>query len=120
VLVTHAHFDHIFDVPYIAKRTGATVIGTESTANILRAYGIAERPLITVRVGEDYHFNRFSLRAIPSLHSPIDHKHYFSSQSAPPGMKAPLTLEQMHPEGGTLGYLIRIGGHEILAFGGMS
>jgi L-ascorbate metabolism protein UlaG (beta-lactamase superfamily) len=120
VLVTHAHYDHIFDVPYIAERTGATVIGSESTANILRAYGIADRQLITVRGAEDYQFNGFSLRVIPSLHSPLDHKHYFSSQSAPPGMKAPLTLQQIHPEGGTLAYLIRIGAHEILAFGGMN
>jgi L-ascorbate metabolism protein UlaG (beta-lactamase superfamily) len=120
VLVTHAHYDHIFDVPYIAERTGATVVGSESTTNILRAYGIAERQLITVRGGEDYQFNGFSLRVIPSLHSPLDHKHYFSSQTAPPGMKAPLTLQQMHPEGGTLAYLIRIGAHEILAFGGMN
>jgi L-ascorbate metabolism protein UlaG (beta-lactamase superfamily) len=106
--------------PYIAARTGATVIGSESTANILRAYGIADRQLITVRGGEDYQFNGFSLRVIPSLHSPLDYKHYFSSQSAPPGMKALLTLQQMHPEGGTLAYLIRIGAHEILAFGGMN
>jgi L-ascorbate metabolism protein UlaG (beta-lactamase superfamily) len=120
VLVTHAHYDHILDVPYIAHKTGATVIGSESTANILRAYGIAERQLITVRGGEDYQFNGFSLRVIPSLHSPLDHKHYFSSQSAPAGMKAPLTLQQMHPEGGTLAYLIRVGAHEILAFGGMN
>jgi L-ascorbate metabolism protein UlaG (beta-lactamase superfamily) len=120
VLVTHAHYDHILDVPYIARKTGATVIGSDSTANILRAYGIAEQQLITVRGGEDYQFNGFSLRVIPSLHSPLDHKHYFSSQSAPPGMKAPLTLKEMHPEGGTLAYLIRIGGHEILAFGGMN
>src|SRR6202790_693986 len=35
-------------------------------------------------------------------------------------MKAPLTLEQMHPEGGTLAYLIRFHGHQILAFGGMN
>ena len=35
-------------------------------------------------------------------------------------MKAPLTLEQMHPEGGTLAYLIRFPGHQILAFGGMN
>lgn len=120
VLVTHAHYDHIFDVPYIAQKTGATVIGSESTANILRAYGITEQRLITVRGGEDYQFNGFSLRVIPSLHSPLDHKHYFSSQGAPPGMEEPLTLQQLHPEGGTLAYLIRIGGHEILAFGGMN
>lgn len=120
ILVTHTHYDHVLDVPHIASKTGATVVGTESTENVLRAYNIPEKQLITVRGGEDYDFGTFSLRVIPSLHSPLDHKHYFSSATAPAGMKAPLTLEQMHPEGGTLAYLIRFHGHQILAFGGMN
>ncbi len=120
VLVTHTHYDHVLDVPQIALNTHATVIGTESTANVVRAYGVPERQLIRVRGGEDYQFDGFSLKVIPSIHSPLDHKHYFSSATAPPELKAPLTLEQIHPEGGTLVYLIRIGGHEILAFGGMN
>src|SRR5215472_12594156 len=107
VLVTHTHYDHVLDVPHIALKTHATVIGTESTENVVRAYHVPEEQLITVRGGEDYDFGIFSLKVIPSLHSPLDHKHYFSSATAPAGMKAPLTLEQMHPEGGTLAYLIR-------------
>lgn len=118
VLVSHTHFDHILDVPHIALKTRATVIGTESTENIMRAYGVPEEQLITVRGGEDYQFHGFSLKVIPSIHSPLDHKHYFSSATAPAGMKAPLTLEQIHPEGGTLAYLIRFPDHQILAFGG--
>lgn len=118
VLVTHTHYDHILDVPHIALKTRATVIGTESTENVLRAYGVPEEQLITVRGGEDYQFPAFSLRVIPSMHSALAHKHYFSSATAPSGMKAPLTLEQMSPEGGTLAYLIRFHGHQILAFGG--
>jgi len=120
VLVTHTHYDHIMDVPHIALKTRATVIGTESTENVMRAYGVPEEQLITVRGGEDYQFGSFSLKVIPSIHSPLDHKRYFSSASAPAGMKAPLTLEQIHPEGGTLAYLIRFDGHQILAFGGMN
>jgi len=118
IFVTHTHVDHVMDVPHIALKTHATVIGTESTENVMRAYGIPEDQLITVRGGEDYEFGKFSAKVIPSIHSPLDHKHYFSSDKAPAGMKAPLTLGQMHPEGGTLAYLIRIGGHQILAFGG--
>lgn len=118
IFVTHTHIDHVMDVPHIARKTHATVIGTESTENVMRAYGISEDQLITVRGGEDYEFGAFSAKVIPSIHSPLAHKHYFSSQTAPAGMKAPLTLGQMHPEGGTLAYLIRIGGHQILAFGG--
>jgi L-ascorbate metabolism protein UlaG (beta-lactamase superfamily) len=106
VLVTHTHYDHILDVPHIALKTGAAVIGTESTENVMRAYDVPEGRLITVRGGEDYQFDSFSLKVIPSIHSPLDHKHYFSSATAPAGLKAPLTLQQMHPEGGTLAYLI--------------
>jgi L-ascorbate metabolism protein UlaG (beta-lactamase superfamily) len=120
ILVTHTHYDHLLDVPHIALKTHASVIGTESTQNVLRAYGVPEDQLLTVRGGEDYEFGACSVRVIPSLHSPLDHKRYFSSAKAPAGMKAPLTLEQMHPEGGTLAYLIRFHGHQILAFGGMN
>jgi L-ascorbate metabolism protein UlaG (beta-lactamase superfamily) len=120
VLVTHTHYDHILDVPHIALKTRAAVIGTESTENVMRAYAVPEEQLITVRGGEDYQFGSFSLRVIPSIHSPLDHKRYFSSATAPAGRKAPLTLEQIHPEGGTLAYFIRFQGHQILAFGGMN
>ena len=120
VLVTHTHYDHVLDVPHIALKTRATVVGTESTENVMRSYGVPEEQLITVRGGEDYEFGSFSLKVIPSIHSPLDHKHYFSSAIASAGMKAPLTLEQIHPEGGTLAYLVRFSGHQILVFGGMN
>ena len=120
ILVTHTHYDHVFDVPYIARKTHAMIIGSESTANVMRAYGLPEEQLITVRGGEDFQFDTFSLSVIPSIHGALNHKHYFSSQQAPKGMTAPLTLKQMHPEGGTLAYFIRFGGHQILAFGSMN
>ncbi len=120
VLVTHTHYDHVLDVPQIALKTHASVIGTESTENVMRAYGVPEGQLITVRGGEDYDFGKFSVKVIPSIHSALDHKHYFSSETASATLKAPLTLKQIHPEGGTLAYLVRFHGHQILAFGGMN
>jgi hypothetical protein len=54
VLITHTHFDPALDLPYIAAKTGATIIGTESTYNLARAYGIPGNKLIMVRGGEDY------------------------------------------------------------------
>src|SRR5215831_18277025 len=120
VLVTHTHVDHVMDVPHIALKTHATVIGTESTQNVMRAYSVPEDQLITVRGGEDYEFGAFSLKVIPSIHSALDHKHYFSSATAHEGMKAPLTFKQISPEGGMLAYLVRLHGHQILVFGGMN
>ncbi|HEY1868103.1 MAG TPA: MBL fold metallo-hydrolase [Candidatus Cybelea sp.] len=120
ILVTHTHYDHVLDVPYTALKTRAAVIGTESTQNVMRAYDVPERQLLTVRGGEDYEFDSFSVRVIPSLHSALDHKHYFSSATAPAGLKAPLTLRQIHPEGGTLAFLVRFAGMQLLAFGSMN
>jgi len=119
ILVHHSHSDHLMDVPYIARKTGAVVIGTMSTTNAVRAYGISARQLITVQGGEDYEFGAFSVRVIPSLHSPLDGKHYFESQVVPPTVKAPLSNND-YVEGRSLAYLIRFGGHDILTFGGMN
>src|SRR5258708_38183028 len=87
VLVTHTHYDHVLDVPHIALKTHATVIGTESTENVLRAYGVPEEQLITVRGGGGYQVGAFSLKGLASRHSPLDRKHYFNSEKAPDGMK---------------------------------
>src|SRR5215472_14017602 len=36
ILVTHTHYDHVLDVPYIAAKTHATLVGTEATKTVLR------------------------------------------------------------------------------------
>ena len=39
VLVAHSHYDHALDAPAVCWRTGATLVGSESTLNIGRGYG---------------------------------------------------------------------------------
>ncbi len=119
VLLSHSHFKHCMDMPYIARKTGATVIGTESTANVARTSGVTEAQILTVRGGEDYEFERLSIRVIPSLHSALSSKHSWSSGVISRDVKTPLRLCD-YLEGGTLAYLIRLGGHEVLAFGSMN
>src|SRR5262245_10055870 len=68
ILITHTHTDHALDLPYIARKTGATVIGTESARNLARAYGIPGDKLIVARGGDDLEFEGWSVRVIPSLH----------------------------------------------------
>ncbi|HEY6505068.1 MAG TPA: MBL fold metallo-hydrolase [Chitinophagaceae bacterium] len=119
ILAHHSHRDHIMDIPYIALKTGAIVIGTESTANIMTAYGIPEIKIITVKGGEDYDFGTFSLKVIPSLHSPLDQKRHFDSRNVPKDVKAPLRLSEF-VEGGSLNFLIRFNGHKIFTSGSMN
>ena len=119
ILVHHSHFDHLSDVPYIAQKTGARVIGTETTCNILRAYGIADDQLYTVKGGEDYQFEHFSVKVIPSLHSALRKKLYFDSRTYTEVPKAPLRVQDFI-EGGSLMFLIRFESHEVLTAGSMN
>lgn len=119
VLASHSHFNHTLDVPYIARKTGATVIGTESTTNFARAGGVPEPQLLPVRGGEDYAFDGFSVRVVPSLHSALNGKHYFDSRVVPRDFAGPRRMSN-DVEGGTLAYLLRLAGRHILWFGSMN
>src|SRR4030095_12445234 len=101
---------------YIALKTNATVIGNESTANVMHAYGVSEERIITVKGGEDYDFGTFSVKVIPSLHSPLDEKRYYDSRVTPKDIKVPLHVSD-YAEGGSLNFLIRFNGHEIFTSG---
>lgn len=119
ILVHHSHRDHIMDVPYIAQKTGANVIGHESTANLMFAYGIPEQQIITVKGGEDYEFGTFSVKVIPSLHSPLDEKRHYDSRIISKDTNAPFRFVDF-AEGGSISFLIRIGGYTILTSGSMN
>ena len=47
ILITHGHTDHALDAGYISRRTGATIIGHETAANLARAYDVTDKNLIT-------------------------------------------------------------------------
>lgn len=121
ILVHHSHYDHLGDVPYIAKKTGAKVIGTETTMMILRAYGVPEDQLYAVGGGEDYQFENFSVRVVPSIHSALNEKHYFDSRryDRSTELAAPLRINQFI-EGGSLMFLARFQGHDVLTMGSMN
>jgi L-ascorbate metabolism protein UlaG (beta-lactamase superfamily) len=123
ILITHGHPDHMLDAPYISNKTGAIIICTGSHANIARAYGVPEKRLIVVVGGEDYQFEGFSLRIMPSIHSPLWDKRYNNYPkyygNTPADLRAPLH-ESAYVEGGSLAYLLRIGGHEIFIHGSMN
>jgi L-ascorbate metabolism protein UlaG (beta-lactamase superfamily) len=118
VMLSHSHFNHCMDVPYIAKKTGAVVIGTESTVNVALNSGVPLEQTLAVKGGEDYAFERFSLRIVPSLHSALSCKLYRDFGTIPATTR-PLSLDE-YVEGGTLAYLLRFAGREILLFGSMN
>lgn len=74
IVAGHTHFDHVLDVPAIARRTGARVFGSRSCAALCRADGVPESHVVDVESamrGEPHRaeVGPFSLRFIPSVHS---------------------------------------------------
>lgn len=121
ILVQHGHFDHLGDVPYIARKTGARVVATETVISILRAYGVPNSQLYAVHGGEDYQFDNFSVRVVPALHSALNEKHYHDSRryDARTPLQAPLRINQFI-EGGALSFLARFKRHTVLTMGSMN
>jgi len=70
VLVVHSHYDHAMDAPEVARRTGAVLVGSESTRNVARGVGFDEARFRPVRDGEPMAFGRFRVTMIRSQHFP--------------------------------------------------
>ena len=74
ILCGHTHFDHVLDVPTIARITGARVFGSRSAVNLCRAAGIAAERLTDVEEGgrvRQAEVGPFELFFVPSAHSPL-------------------------------------------------
>jgi L-ascorbate metabolism protein UlaG (beta-lactamase superfamily) len=70
VIPVHSHYDHAMDAPEVARATGALLVGSASTANIGRGWGLPEDRIKTVGDGEELSFGRFKVRFIVSRHVP--------------------------------------------------
>jgi L-ascorbate metabolism protein UlaG (beta-lactamase superfamily) len=109
ILIGHGHWDHAADLPQIARKTGAMVIGSESHINALIAAGVPAAQLVRVKGGEYMQFDGYTIEVIPGLHSLGPTKQYnppghlYSVPSAAPSRVADL------PEGDSLIYQITIG-----------
>jgi L-ascorbate metabolism protein UlaG (beta-lactamase superfamily) len=122
ILVTHGHYDHLTDVPYLAKKTGATVLGTETHLNLMAALGAPEDQLTIATGGEYLSFDGYTIQVLRSLHSATGPRAAVPFPGTRPSYGAvklpePLTIRDL-VEGGTLAYEVTGGGVSVLDFGG--
>jgi L-ascorbate metabolism protein UlaG (beta-lactamase superfamily) len=109
VLVAHSHYDHAMDSPEVARRTGALLIGSESTANIARGLNFPEDRIRIIRGGETFTFGRFRISVIKSPHSP--HGWFMGGITGP--LRPPAGIGE-YKEGGNYSYLVEHDGLRIL------
>lgn len=72
VIVTHSHYDHALDAPMVARRSGATLIGSPDTVLQARAHRLPSQQITPAVVGERRTFGRFTVELRPSKHGDPD------------------------------------------------
>lgn len=114
ILVTHSHYDHALDIPFLAKQLSqAKIVGSNSTLNIARGTNIPETQLQLVQAWQPMKFGAFTVTAIPSQHTPPTAVNNDLGEE----ITTPLTLPTRFPsfkEGGSFDYLIQHGEHVSL------
>ncbi len=71
IIPVHSHWDHAMDVGALANRSSASILGSESTANIARGAGVPEDQVLVVEPGATYTFGKFSVTLKSSPHGPV-------------------------------------------------
>ena len=70
VAPVHTHFDHAMDSAVVAERTGATLVGSESAANVGRGHGLPADRIRVVDPGRPVTLGSFTLTFVESRHCP--------------------------------------------------
>jgi L-ascorbate metabolism protein UlaG (beta-lactamase superfamily) len=71
IVPVHSHFDHAMDIGHLANRSSALVLGSESTANIVRGTEVPVAQSQILASGESRQFGDFAITLIESRHAPI-------------------------------------------------
>ena len=71
IIPVHSHFDHAMDIGEIANRSSASVIGTQSTAEVARGAGVPEDQITVIEDDSSIEFGNFKVTLRPTGHAPI-------------------------------------------------
>lgn len=114
IIPVHSHFDHAMDVGAIANRSSASILGSESTAQIARGAGVPEDQITVVEQEASFEFGNFRVTLRPAGHAPIGWRGAVPLDGeieAPLKMPQPITAWRMggaytviieHPQGTAL------------------
>lgn len=78
VLVTHAHYDHMLDVPEVLRLTGARAYGPPNTCAILALHGIPAQQVEIIQVGDRLQLGPFDVDVFPNHHTGIPLSNLFN------------------------------------------
>ena len=71
IIPVHSHFDHAMDIGAIANRSSASILGSETSANIARGAGVPEDQITVVTDQTPFEFGQFRVSLRETKHGPI-------------------------------------------------
>jgi L-ascorbate metabolism protein UlaG (beta-lactamase superfamily) len=87
VLVTHAHFDHLLDVPRVMQRTGARLVSGPTAVNLARSCGVPPAQCRPVQPGAVRRIGPWTIRVLPAAHDRLLGSPPFPGTLAAPGAR---------------------------------
>jgi len=112
VIPLHSHYDHAMDAPEVARRTGAVLLGSESTANVGRGWGLPEAQIRVAKLGQPMQYGRFTITLYPALHAPTG----FTGGEITQPLKPPVRASE-YKEGQSYAMLVQHAGRSLLITG---
>jgi L-ascorbate metabolism protein UlaG (beta-lactamase superfamily) len=114
VLVTHAHYDHLLDVPTVLDQTSARGLGSANTIQLLKILGIPTQQLQQLSAGDELILGEFRVKVILSHHQWVP---IFGPGNLLPGLHPPLRARDYRMDT-CFSYLITVSGLRILVNSG--
>lgn len=112
VIPLHSHYDHAMDAPEVARRTGAELVGSESTANVGRGWGLPEKHIRVALLGQPLQYGRFTITLFPAVHAPTGFTGGEITQPLTPPVRA-----SAYKEGQSYAMLVQHSGRALLITG---
>jgi L-ascorbate metabolism protein UlaG (beta-lactamase superfamily) len=112
ILVTHAHYDHLLDVPAIVQITGAEVYGSANVITLLMAAGIQRSLLHEVKAGDSFQIADVPVTVFRGRHHETPASHILNSP-LPADLRYPFRLRDYRMDA-CFAYRFELGGRSIL------
>jgi L-ascorbate metabolism protein UlaG (beta-lactamase superfamily) len=115
ILVSHSHYDHLMDVPDVARYTGAHVYGSTNTCELLMVCGLPDEQIHLIDAGDELTLGCFKVNVLAARHGWAPG---YSSGRVHKGLQHPLRLCD-YVLGDYHSFLIQLPGLRILNWCGI-
>lgn len=98
IFVTHAHYDHVLDVPLVNQLTHAPVYASRNVNRLIQVGGVPDAQNLNISVGDEITVGKFKVTILKGTHgvTPLD---FILNRPIPQNIRYPLRLTDYRLDG---------------------